>query len=159
MNGPPVDIYVDSKYDKWSKKEYLKRTLTKIFNDFHEVPTAVMYYADNSSVEITYLHVLKNLDKEAINIESYIEQGNYLQSSQIVFDSYSNIMSFEIPLIIAVVGTANLTDYSEFPYVLSSRSRTKLVLIYHSEFWKDSESEWRVQVMKQRFPNACFFLT
>ena len=100
MNGPPVDIYVNSKYDKRSKEVHLKETLIKIFDDWHGVPTAFMYTFDYpNAVEEMYLSVLKELGKEAINIERYIEQGNDLKSSQVVFDSIGNCVSFEMSLI------------------------------------------------------------
>ena len=163
INGPPVDIYAVINDNKASEEEvlpYLKATLHKILDGLHDVPTAILYDRFNDDYVKLCSSALKELGKETITIERYIEQGNELKASQVVFDRREYVPSFEMPLVVAISRRGLLTNsqytesicsaavFTSYQYILSSRARTKLVLIYfHCSL---DDMGW----MKENYPNA-----
>ena len=118
-----------------TKKRYLKETMCQIFSEYH-VPTAVLY---NDGLDCTCLDshaselsssVLHELGKQTVNIKDYIKQGCLLQPGQVICDSFQNISSFEMPLIIHVyAGSSTASTCMPLFYPVWSRARSKLIII------------------------------
>ena len=152
INGPTVDIYVltnslNPTRKAFYQQQYLKKELDSIFKKWHDVPTAIVCH--KTSVDNLCSSILKDLEKETCSIKDYIEQGNILNPSQVVLDSMDCVPSFEMPFIIAVTETV----FTTLLYVLSSRARTKLVLLILDG---DANS---IQEMKKKHPDAHFVIT
>ena len=149
INGPAVDCIVLTRSQGISiKQRYLKEILGKIFCDWPNVPTAVLYWDTNELCK----SIVKELGKDVIDIKTFYDQGNKLQPSQIVCDSWSEAASFEVPLVVCVT----VGYYVGLNYTAWSRARSKLIYIHLDDTLPYENHPINIAEVKKKYPNARF---
>ena len=143
INGPLIEcfgLYKSPKSNISIQKQYLKETMQKIFSEWLEVPTTILYF-DESEFEVCS-SVLHDLGKKVIDIATFYEQQNKLNPLQVVCDSYTKTGSFEMPLVVCVGKGTGVN------YTTTTRARSKLI---HINLASESHAP---EGLKKEYPNA-----